>query len=637
MNLIHSGKVRDVYDAGDGHLLMVTSDRISAFDVVLDEPIPDKGRVLTALTAFWLERIADIAPSHLVRIVDEGEAAGRAMVVRRAEMLPIECIVRGYLSGSAWKEYQRTGTVHGQPMPAGMQQSDRLPEPVFTPSTKAEVGLHDENITVEQAIAIVGRDVADEAGLISLAAYTRAAADAAEHGIVIADTKFELGWIDGKLSICDEVLTPDSSRFWEAADWRPGTIPPSFDKQPVRDWLEGTGWDKTPPPPPLPDEVVRATSTRYVAAYERLTGKRLADWPGADDRPATTGRACKGDGVSTFPVLVEVTLRPDVADPQGATIERALPALGYDQVAGVRVGKAIRFTIEAPDEATARVRVEDLCRRFLTNPVIEDATITFDIPMMKVGVVVFPGSNCEHDVVEALTLLGGDAQLVWHGERSLGDVDAVVLPGRLRPWRLPPARRHRPLQPGHGRGRRIRRTPAGPWSASATASRCSPKPDSCPVRSRRTGASSSCAARWTCGGERRISAHQPCHRGRRPPPADQPLRGELHLFPEVLAQLRGRRPHHPAISRQPQRVGRRHRRRVLATPERLSGSMPHPERACDALLGSADGKPLLASLLDAVGYPSTGRKKRSRRSPDAVRPPVGVRSEPAPLPTRRPA
>ncbi|HVF14112.1 MAG TPA: phosphoribosylaminoimidazolesuccinocarboxamide synthase [Acidimicrobiales bacterium] len=290
MNLVHSGKVRDVYDAGDGNLLMVTSDRISAFDVVLDEPIPDKGRVLTALTAFWLERLADIAPSHLLRIVDEGEGAGRAMVVRRAEMLPIECIVRGYLSGSAWKEYQRTGTVHAQPMPAGLQQSDRLPEPVFTPSTKAEVGLHDENISFEQAVDLVGRDVAEKAAAISLAAYGRAAAHAAARGIVIADTKFELGWIDGRLAICDEVLTPDSSRFWEAEDWRPGTVPPSFDKQPVRDWLEATGWDKTPPPPALPADVVASTGARYVAAYERLSGRRLADWPGS------TGARADGPG-----------------------------------------------------------------------------------------------------------------------------------------------------------------------------------------------------------------------------------------------------------------------------------------------------------------------------------------------------
>jgi phosphoribosylaminoimidazole-succinocarboxamide synthase len=279
--LVHSGKVRDVYDAGDGNLLMVASDRISAFDVVMAEPIPDKGRVLTALTKFWLDELADVAPSHLVSIVTEGDTAGRAMVVRRADMLAIECIVRGYISGSAWKEYTARGTMHGMPLPPGLRQSDRLPEPLFTPSTKAEQGLHDENISVEQAAALVGADVAEAAAAISLEAYRRAAARAAEVGIIIADTKFELGFIDGELAICDEVLTPDSSRFWEASTWEPGTTPPSFDKQPVRDWLEATGWDKTPPPPTLPPEVVGTTSARYVAAYERLTGTPLADWPGA--------------------------------------------------------------------------------------------------------------------------------------------------------------------------------------------------------------------------------------------------------------------------------------------------------------------------------------------------------------------
>ena len=281
LTLIHSGKVRDVYDAGDGNLLMVTSDRISAFDVVMAEPIPDKGRVLTGLTKFWLDELADVAPSHLVSIVEDGDTAGRAMVVRKADMLTIECIVRGYISGSAWKEYKAQGTMHGTPLPPGLRQSDRLPEPLFTPSTKAEQGLHDENISVEQAAALVGADVVEAAAAISLEAYRRAAARAAEVGIIIADTKFELGFIDGELAICDEVLTPDSSRFWEESAWEPGTTPPSFDKQPVRDWLEATGWDKAPPPPTLPPDVVATTSARYVAAYERLTGKSLADWPGA--------------------------------------------------------------------------------------------------------------------------------------------------------------------------------------------------------------------------------------------------------------------------------------------------------------------------------------------------------------------
>jgi len=279
----YRGKVRDVYDEGDGTLRFVASDRISAFDVVMTEPVPDKGRVLTAMTVFWLrEVLADLCPNHLVAVVEEGDDAGRAMVVRKAEMLPIECIVRGYLSGSAWKEYQRSGTMHGQPLPAGLQQSERLPEPVFTPSTKAEVGDHDENISFGQAVELVGADVAEEARRISLEAYRRGADHAAARGILIADTKFELGFLDGRLALCDEVLTPDSSRFWPADGWSAGDVPPSLDKQPVRDFLDATGWHKKPPPPPLPAEVVAATTSRYREAYERLTGHSLDDWPASD-------------------------------------------------------------------------------------------------------------------------------------------------------------------------------------------------------------------------------------------------------------------------------------------------------------------------------------------------------------------
>jgi phosphoribosylaminoimidazole-succinocarboxamide synthase len=288
---IYSGKVRDIYDAGAGRLLFVTSDRISAFDVVMAEPIPDKGRVLTAMTAFWLDLMADLAPSHLVSTdiadladlppgVGAGELAGRVMLVRRAEMLAIECIVRGYLSGSAWKEYRKQGTVHGTPMPAGLRESDPLPEPVFTPSTKATEG-HDLNISFDEACHLVGTDAAKLARDLSLAVYRRGAERAASRGIIIADTKFELGFIDGELALCDEVLTPDSSRFWPADRWVPGATPPSFDKQPVRDWLEGTGWDKAPPPPALPPEVVESTRARYVEAYDRLSGRSFADWPGA--------------------------------------------------------------------------------------------------------------------------------------------------------------------------------------------------------------------------------------------------------------------------------------------------------------------------------------------------------------------
>ncbi|MDQ1401031.1 MAG: phosphoribosylaminoimidazole-succinocarboxamide synthase, partial [Acidimicrobiaceae bacterium] len=256
---VSSGKVRDIYRLGEDRLVLVTSDRMSAFDVVMAEPIPDKGRVLTALSAFWLEKLADVAPHHLLSVEvpagapsgvgSDGLAgraglAGRVMVVRRAEMLPIECVVRGYLSGSAWAEYRRSGTMHGQALPAGLRQSERLPEPVFTPSTKAAVG-HDENISFDQAADLVGAEVAKLAQEISLELYRRGAAWAAERGIIVADTKFELGFIDGELAICDEVLTPDSSRFWPVDEWEPGTTPPSFDKQPLRDWLEQTGWDKS--------------------------------------------------------------------------------------------------------------------------------------------------------------------------------------------------------------------------------------------------------------------------------------------------------------------------------------------------------------------------------------------------------
>jgi phosphoribosylaminoimidazole-succinocarboxamide synthase len=283
---LYSGKVRDVYDAGDDRLLFVASDRMSAFDVVMAEPIPDKGRVLTAISAHWFGATADLAPNHLVStdpadFADIGvdDLAGRSMIVRRAEMLPIECIVRGYLSGSAWKEYRTSGTMHGVPLPRGLRESEQLPEAVFTPSTKADSG-HDENITVDQAADLVGADVVKQAAEMSLAVYRRGAELAAERGIIIADTKFELGWIDGELALCDEVLTPDSSRFWDAATYCPGSAPPSFDKQPVRDWLEASGWDKRPPPPALPGTVVESTRRRYVDAYERLTGRSFAVWPG---------------------------------------------------------------------------------------------------------------------------------------------------------------------------------------------------------------------------------------------------------------------------------------------------------------------------------------------------------------------
>ena len=285
---IYSGKVRDIYDAGDDRLLMVTSDRISAFDVIMDEPIVHKGRVLTATSAFWFDHLRSVSPSHLLSTdpaeFPEGardpDLAGRSMLVQRAEMLPVECIVRGYITGSAWKEYSRDGTMHGTPMPDDLLEASPLPEPVFTPSTKAPDGEHDLNISFDDAVDLLGRVRAEQVRDVSLELYRRGAEWAAARGVIIADTKFELGLVDGELVLADEVLTPDSSRFWPADQWTPGTTPPSFDKQPVRDYLDGLDWDKSPPPPPLSAEVVEATSRRYVEAYERITGHLFADWPG---------------------------------------------------------------------------------------------------------------------------------------------------------------------------------------------------------------------------------------------------------------------------------------------------------------------------------------------------------------------
>lgn len=290
---VYSGKVRDMYDAGpdaDGNdrLLLVTSDRLSAFDVVMDQPVLHKGRVLTAISAFWAEQLSDIAPSHLLSTdladVPAGaqlpDLAGRIMLCRKADMLPVECIVRGYITGSAWKEYKASGTMHGTEMPTGLLEASQLPEPVFTPSTKAEDGLHDENITYDQAVDIIGPELAEQARDISLRLYTEGARIAAERGVIIADTKFELGLVDGQLVVADEMLTPDSSRFWPADQWSPGATPPSFDKQPVRDFLETLDWPKTYPPPELANNVLEESTARYVAAYERITGEQFADWPG---------------------------------------------------------------------------------------------------------------------------------------------------------------------------------------------------------------------------------------------------------------------------------------------------------------------------------------------------------------------
>lgn len=286
---IGSGKVRELYAVGDD-LLLVATDRISAFDVVLPNPIPDKGKVLTAITSFWLDSLKGIVADHRIStdVADfppvlephADQLRGRAMLCRRAEVLPIECVARGYLAGSGWKEYQQNQTVCGIALPPGLQESAELPEPIFTPATKAEQGDHDENISFEQAAAVVGDDTARRLRDITLELYSAAREHARGRGIILADTKFEFGLIDGDIVLIDEVLTPDSSRFWPADDYEIGRGQASFDKQYVRDWLERQDWDKTPPGPTLPDEVVTRTRQRYVEAYERLTDLNFDDWTG---------------------------------------------------------------------------------------------------------------------------------------------------------------------------------------------------------------------------------------------------------------------------------------------------------------------------------------------------------------------
>jgi phosphoribosylaminoimidazole-succinocarboxamide synthase len=286
MQLVHSGKVRELYRVDPDRLVMVASDRISAFDYVLETPIPDKGRILTAMSVWWFEQLRDLVPNHLVSYDDaiiSPEWRGRAIVCRELAMVPVEAVARGYLAGSGLIDYTATGAVCGNPLPPGLRDGDRLPEPIFTPATKAPMGEHDENVSFDAIVDTVGAATAGELRALTLSVYGRAAAIAADRGIILADTKFEFGRnANGELVLGDEVLTPDSSRFWPADGWEPGHAQPSFDKQYVRDWLlsPASGWDRHggAPPPPLPEDVVAQTRARYVEAYERLTGLAFSDW-----------------------------------------------------------------------------------------------------------------------------------------------------------------------------------------------------------------------------------------------------------------------------------------------------------------------------------------------------------------------
>ena len=285
---VRSGKVRDIHEVDEDHLALVASDRVSTYDVVLPTPIPDKGKVLTGVSDFWFHELADVVPNHLVTtrledmpmVVQEHAHVlrGRTMYVRRVDIIPFECVVRGYLAGSGWAEYQEHGAVCGVELPEGLEQASGLPEPIFTPATKAEAGEHDENVAFEVVVDALGEDLATTLRDTAIELYERARQVAERRGVILADTKFEFGLRDGEVVLADEVLTPDSSRYWPAEEWAPGTNPPSFDKQFVRDYATSTGWDRTDPGPELPQDVVQATRTKYVEAYERITDRSFDAW-----------------------------------------------------------------------------------------------------------------------------------------------------------------------------------------------------------------------------------------------------------------------------------------------------------------------------------------------------------------------
>jgi phosphoribosylaminoimidazole-succinocarboxamide synthase len=376
--LIYAGKVRRLYALDNpNQVLIVATDAISAYDQVLATPIPDKGAILTQLSVWWSEQLKDIVPGHVIATDVPSDVQGRAVICERLEMIPIECVARGFITGSGWAEYQVSGTVAGLPLPSGLQHADRLPQPIFTPATKAPQGEHDENISFEQLVQIVGPDLAGQLRSLTLALFARGSRIAAERGIILADTKFEFGRRpDGTVVLADEVLTPDSSRFWDAAQYHPGAQVPSFDKQYIRDWLAyDSGWDKNSdePPPPLPRVVVQATRDRYLEAYARLTGRQFA--PPRSPSPSLLVAA--GSTAATVPLtkyVVDVMPKPEILDPQGKAITGALGRLGYEGFA-VRQGKRFEIETTRPDEDATAAQVYAFAEAVLANPVIETFTI----------------------------------------------------------------------------------------------------------------------------------------------------------------------------------------------------------------------------------------------------------------------
>ncbi|MGA4508754.1 phosphoribosylaminoimidazolesuccinocarboxamide synthase [Propionibacteriaceae bacterium G1746] len=378
--LIHAGKVRELYElspdpqTGRERMLMVATDAISAYDHVLSPGIPDKGAVLTQLSQWWFDQLGDIVDNHVlttdvpdeVPAADRARVAGRSVVVEKLAMVPVECVVRGYLTGSGWAEYQQSRTVCGIALPEGLRDGDRLPEPIFTPATKAELGEHDENITYEQMLETTGPELGAQLRDVSIEIYRHAEQVARERGILLADTKVEFGRRpDGTLVLGDEVLTPDSSRFWDATTWQPGERLDSFDKQFLRDWLvHESGWDKAwdTTPPPLPPHIVDATRQRYLDAYARLVGTAFVPTANTDRiAPMAT-------------VVVDVMPKPEILDPQGKAVTGALARLGYD---GLTVRQGKRFEIEVDGEVTDEVlaQVADAAEKLLANTVIEQFTV----------------------------------------------------------------------------------------------------------------------------------------------------------------------------------------------------------------------------------------------------------------------
>ncbi|AZZ38791.1 phosphoribosylaminoimidazolesuccinocarboxamide synthase [Acidipropionibacterium jensenii] len=380
--LLSEGKVRRMYRLPDqpGRLLMVATDRISAYDHILSPDIPDKGKVLTGISLWWFDQLRDVVANHLVSTDVPEAVQGRAMVVEELQMYPVECVVRGYLTGSGWAEYQQSGKVCGIALPEGLQDGSRLPEPIFTPATKADYGEHDENIDFDTLVSIVGAPVAEELRRLSLAIYARAEQIARDRGIILADTKVEFGHrADGTIVLGDEVLTPDSSRFWDASQWAPGGSNPSFDKQFVRDWLTfGSGWDRhsDEEPPTLPDNIVSATRDRYLEAWTMLTG--VSDPLGSADagtvRPGTDDQTSAGtDRIGAMArVVVDVMPKPEILDPQGKAITGVLGRRAHEGLT-VRQGKRFEITGEGVEDRLDEIR--EIAETMLANTVIESYDI----------------------------------------------------------------------------------------------------------------------------------------------------------------------------------------------------------------------------------------------------------------------